>query len=113
MAVRKDEFTGKSIVSFTLMGKKHQVDSWKGMLLKICEIVALEHQDGFDRVLTMLGTNREYFSRNPYELLICEKIPGTEMYVDVNLSAVGVVVLSHRVLSLFGYKEKDLSIKTK
>jgi len=113
VAVRKDEFTGKSIVSFTLMGKKHQVDSWKGMLLKICEIVALEHQDGFDRVLTMLGTNREYFSRNPYELLICEKIPGTEMYVDVNLSAVGVVVLSHRVLSLFGYKEKDLSIKTK
>jgi hypothetical protein len=112
-AVRKDEFTGKSIVSFTLMGKKHEVDSWKGMLLKVCEIVAQKYQDDFDTVLTLLGTNREYFSRNPYELLTCEKIPGTGMYVDVNLSAVGVVVLSHRILSLFGYKEKDLSIKTK
>jgi predicted type IV restriction endonuclease len=112
-AFKKDEFTGKNIVSFTFMGKKHEVDSWKAMLLKVCEIVAQEHQDDFDTVLTLLGTNREYFSRNPYELLTCEKIPGTEMYVDVNLSAVGVVVLSHRILSLFGYKEKDLSIKTK
>ena len=112
-AVKKDEFTGKSIVSFTLKGKEHKVDSWKGMILKVCEIVAQEHQDNFDTVLTLLGTNREYFSRNPYELLTCEKIPGTQMYVDVNLSPVGVVVLSHRVLSLFGYKEKDLSMKTK
>jgi hypothetical protein len=112
-AVKKDEFTGKSVVSFTLKGKEQKVDSWKGMLLKICEIVAKEHKDDFDEVLTLLGTNREYFSRNPYELLTCEKIPGTEMYVDVNLSAVGVVVLSHKILSFFGYKEKDLSIKTK
>jgi hypothetical protein len=112
-AVKKGEFTGKSVVSFTLKGKEQKVDSWKGMLLKVCEIVAQENQDNFDTVLTLLGTNREYFSRNPYELLTCEKVPGTPIYVDVNLSPVGVVVLSHRVLSLFGYKEKDLSVKTK
>jgi len=112
-AVKKDEFTGKSIASFTLKGKEHKVDSWTGMLLKVCELVAQENPDDFDTVLTLLGTNREYFSRNPYELLTCEKIPGTQIYVDVNLSPVGVVVLSHRVLSLFGYKEKDLSVKTK
>ncbi len=112
-AVRKDEYTGKSVVSFTLKGKEHKVDSWKGMLLKVCELVAQENQEHFDTVLTLLGTNREYFSRNPYELLTCEKIPGTQIYVDVNLSPVGVVVLSHRVLALFGYKEKDLSVKTK
>jgi hypothetical protein len=35
------------------------------------------------------------------------------MYVDVNLSAMGVVNLCHRVLSLFGYEEKDLSIETR
>ncbi|MBN1831597.1 MAG: restriction endonuclease subunit R [Deltaproteobacteria bacterium] len=112
-AVKKDEFKGKSIVSFSLKGKEHKVESWTGMLLKVCEIIAQENQDDFDTVLTLLGTNREYFSRNPYELLTCEKVPGTQIYVDVNLSPIGVVVLSHRVLSLFGYKEKDLSVKTK
>ena len=112
-SVKKEDFTGKSIVSFTLRGVKYEVKSWKAMLLKICEIVAAKHKDDFEMVLTLSGPNKEYFSTNPYELLTCEQIPGTEMYVDVNLSAMGVVALSHRILSLFGYKEKDLSIETK
>jgi hypothetical protein len=112
-AVKKEDLTGKSIVSFTLRGKKYEVKSWKAMLLKICEVVAADHPDDFEMVLMLSGPNREYFSRTPYELLTCEKIPGIEMYVDVNLSAMGVMALSHRVLSLFGYKEKDFSIETK
>ncbi len=112
-AVKKENFTGKSIVSFTLRGTKYDVKSWKGMLLKICEVVAAKHKEDFEMVLTLSGPNREYFSTNPYELLTCEKIPGTEIYVDVNLSAMGAVALTHRVLSLFGYEEKDLSVETK
>ena len=112
-AVKKEALTGKSIVSFTFTEERYEAKSWKAMLLKICEVVAANHQDDFDLVLTLSGPNREYFSTNPYALLTCEKIPGTEMYVDVNLSAMGVVALSHRILSLFGYKEKDLSIETK
>ena len=112
-AVKKEDLTGKSIVSFTFRGKKYEVNSWKAMLLKICEVVAADRPDDFEMVLTLSGPTREYFSTNPYELLTCEKIPGIEMYVDVNLSAMGVVALSHRILSLFGYKEKDLSIETK
>jgi len=111
--VKKEKFTGKSIVSFTLGGKKYNVNSWKEMLIKICEVVAEKHKEGFEIVLTLSGPNKDYFSTNPYELLTCEKIPGTETYVDVNLSATGVVNLSHRVLSLFGYKEKDLSVETR
>ena len=112
-AVKKENFTGKSIVSFTFGQKTYDVKSWRAMLLKICEVVATRHKGDFEMVLTLAGPNKEYFSTNPYELLTCEKIPGTEMYVDVNLSAMGVVALSHRILSLFGYKEKDLSIETK
>ena len=112
-AVKKENFTGKSIVSFTLGGTKYDVTSWKDMLLKICEVVAAKHKEDFEMVLTLAGPNREYFSTNPYELLTCEKIPGTEMYVDVNLSAMGAVSLTHRVLELFGYEEKDLTVETK
>jgi hypothetical protein len=112
-AVKKEDFIGKSIVSFRLGETKYDVKSWKEMLLKICEVVAAKHREDFEIVLTLSGPNGEYFSVNPYKLLTCEKIPGTEMYVDVNLSDLGVVALSHRVLSLFGYKEKDLSIETK
>jgi hypothetical protein len=111
--VKKGAYTGKSIVSFSFNGTRHNVESWKDMILKICEFIASEHRDDFEIVLTLSGPEGEYFSTNPYELLICEKIPGTEIYVDVNLSATGVVVLAHRVLSLFGYTERDLSIQTK
>jgi hypothetical protein len=112
-AVKKEDFIGKSIVSFSLGETKYEVKSWKEMLLNVCEVVAAKHREAFEIVLTLSGPNGEYFSVNPYKLLTCEKIPGTEMYVDVNLSDLGVVALSHRVLSLFGYKEKDLSIETK
>jgi len=111
--VKKEALIGKSIVSFTLDRERYDVKSWKAMLLKICEVVAAKHKDDFEMVLTLSGPNREYFSTNPYELLTCEKIPGTELYVDVNLSPMGAVSLSHRILSLFGYKEKDFSIETK
>ncbi|UCB49965.1 MAG: restriction endonuclease subunit R, partial [Deltaproteobacteria bacterium] len=96
-----------------LGGTKYDVKSRKEMLLKICEVVAAKHKEDFEMVLTLSGPNKEYFSTNPYELLTCEKISGTEMYVDVNLSAMGAVALTHRVLSLFGYEEKDLSVETK
>jgi hypothetical protein len=42
--------------------------------------------------------------------LTSEKISGTDLFVDVNLSEIGVVALSHKIIKLFGYEEDDLSI---
>lgn len=112
-AVRDDDYTGKSIVSFTLKGMKYEVKSWKAMFLKFCEVVFPKHKDDLDVLFTLSKPGKEYFSKNPYQLLTCEKIAGTGMYVDVNLTAREVVELSHKMLHLLGYDENALSFEVK
>ena len=111
---RGEEFTGKSIISFTLAGKRYEVKSWKAMFLKLCDVVLpKQRKDELEVLFTIATPQREYFSKNPYEFLTGEKIPGTGVYVDTNLSAREVVDLSHKILMLFGRKESDLSIEVK
>jgi len=111
---RGEDFTGKSIIAFTLSGKRYEVKSWKAMFLKLCDVVLPKHRkDELEVLFTIATPQREYFSKNPYEFLTGEKIPGTGIYVDTNLSAREVVDLSHKILLLFGRKESDLSIEVK
>jgi predicted type IV restriction endonuclease len=111
---RGEDVTGKSIVSFTLAGKRYEVKSWKAMFLKLCDVVLPKNRkDELEVLFTIATPQREYFSKNPYEFLTGEKIPGTSVYVDTNLSAREVVDLSHKILMLFGRKQSDLSIELK
>lgn len=113
-AVGGEDFTGKSIGSFALAGKRYEVKSWKAMFLKLCDVVLPKHKkDELEVLFTIATPQREYFSKNPYEFLTGEKIPGTSVYVDTNLSAREVVELSHKILVLFGRKESDLSFEVK
>ncbi len=112
-AVRGDDYTGKTILSFTLKGTRHEVKSWKAMFLKFCELVLPKHKDDLDVLFTLSKPGREYFSKNPYQLLTCEKIAGTGMYVDVNLTAREVVELSQKMLHLLGYEDNALSLEVK
>ena len=107
------DYTGKTITSFSLKGKTHEVKSWKAMLLKLCDILFPKHKDEVDIVLTLSEGDREFFSKNPYEFLTGERIPGTDLYVDVNLKAMELVELSKKILSLFGYSPSDLTIEIK
>ena len=81
------------------------------MLVGICEIMLAINRDKFEYVLTLAGQKRPYFTKDPKELLTAEQIPGTDVYVEANISEMGVVALSRRILSLFGYKESDLYIE--
>ena len=83
------------------------------MLLKLCDVIFPKHKDDLDIVLTLSEGDKEFFSKNPYEFLTGERIPGTDIYVDVNLKAMEVVDLSKKILSLFGYSPSDLSIEIK
>jgi hypothetical protein len=113
-SVRGEDFVGKSIISFSLDGKRHEVKSWKAMFLKLCDVVLPKSKkDELEVLFTLATPQREYFSKNPYEFLTGEKVPGTNIFVDTNLSAREVVELSHKMLMLFGRKESDLSIEVK
>jgi hypothetical protein len=108
-----EDFTGQSIIGFRLADKRFEVRTWKDMLLKLCEIMASSQKDGFEYVVNLTSGDKRFFSKNPHELLTPEKIPGTNMHVEVNLGATGIVGLCSKVIQLFGYKNKDLIIETK
>jgi len=108
-----DDYTGKTILFFTLKGTRYEVKSWKAMFLKFCEVVLPKHKDDLDVLFTLSKPGKEYFSKNPYQLLTCEKIAGTGIYVDVNLTAREVVELSQRMLHLLGYEDNALTLEVK
>jgi hypothetical protein len=109
--MRKD-FKGKSIKSFSFKGEKHDVHSWKAMVLKICEIMYDKHRDEFESILYISLEGRTCFSENPHEFLECEKIAGTEIYLDLHLTIKDMLALCKEILLLFGYKEDELIIES-
>jgi predicted type IV restriction endonuclease len=109
----KENYTGKIIIAFSFKGKKYQVKSWKEMLIKICNLMLSTHRDRFDKVLSLVGRKRPYFTKDPNKLTKPEKINNTDIYVETNLSANSIVKLSKDILLLFGYKEDDISIEAR
>jgi len=111
--ITKKDFKGKSIKSFSFKEEKHDVHSWKAMVLKICEIMYDKHRDEFESILYISLEGRTCFSENPHEFLECEKIAGTDIYLDLHLTIKDMLDLCKEILLLFGYKENELIIESK
>lgn len=110
---RAESYTGKYIVSFTLKGTVYKVSSWKDMLMEICNIMLNTHRNSFEQVEKLVGRKRPYFTKTPGELRSPERVNGSDIYVEVNLSAKRIVKLSKDILALFGYETDDLSIEVR
>lgn len=108
----RSDFSGKRIIAFQFKGMKYPVKTWKEMLIKIAEILYTFHKGEFDKVFSLVGTHRVYFSRNPKGMREPRRISGSDIFIETNLSANFIVELTKRLISLFGYKEEDLVIET-
>ena len=108
-----ENYTGKIISAFTFKCKRYEVKTWKELLIQICNIMLATHKDMFDQILNLIGRKRPYFTKNKNELRSPERINGTNIYVEINLSANGIVKLSKDVLSAFGYSKEDILIEVK
>lgn len=106
-----DEYTGKTLTSFSLLGKRQEAKAWIELLLSISTYLASNHRSRFDAVLRLAGRKRPYFSTNQSELRTAKKINGTDIYVETNLSANQIVKISNDLLELFGYKKADLVLE--
>ncbi len=111
--IQGEDYAGKSLTAFIFKGKRYEVKSWKAMLVGVCETILSQYKGDLDVLFTISGRGKEYFSRNPYEFLNCEKISGVNIYVDVGLKAKEVVDLVYKIILLFGYKESDLVLEVK
>ncbi|MBI4846819.1 MAG: restriction endonuclease subunit R [Candidatus Omnitrophica bacterium] len=104
-------YSGRSVTAFNFQETRYEVRFWKDMLMGICNIMSSMHRNNFERVLTLQGTKKPYFTKNANELRLPEKIKNTNIFVETNLSANGIVKMCLDVLSLFGYTKDDLAIE--
>jgi len=106
-----ESYIGKSVTAFIFKNTRYEVRFWKDILIQICNLMSSIHRNNFERVLSLQGRKRPYFTKNANELRIPEKIEGTEIFVEINLSANSIVKMCLDVLSLFGYSEEDFNIE--
>ena len=105
-------YIGKSVTAFNFKGTRYEVRFWKDILIETCNIMSSMHRNSFERILTLQGRKRPYFTKNKNELRLPEKIKSTDIFVETNLSANGIVKMCLDVLSLFGYTKDDITIET-
>ncbi len=75
-------------VAFWLDGKRHDVRTWRQMLVRLCELVADGAGSVFPVQVTKLrGRKRPYFSSSSADLREPLPIPGTNLFVEGNVSA--------------------------
>ncbi len=108
-----DNYTGKSISSFSFKNKTYQISYWIELLTTLCNIFVASHGKDVERVLSLVGRKRPYFTRNANELRVPQKIDKTNIYFETNLSSNDIVKMCFKVLSLFGYSNEDLKINLK
>ncbi|MEK6531495.1 MAG: type I restriction endonuclease [Deltaproteobacteria bacterium] len=106
-------YTGKSPTSFMINNKKIIVKYWIDMLTEVCNFLYNNRQSNFEqKVCSLKGRKRVYFSRNRDELREPMQIKNSGIYVESNLSANNIVRLSENLLVFFGYAG-DLQIEAK
>ncbi len=57
----KQDYTGRSIVSFTFKGVRYEVRVWKEMLIKIAELMFSMHRQQFHKVFDLKGRKKCIF----------------------------------------------------
>ncbi len=103
--------TGKSVSSFWFNGSTYEVDSWRQLLLQLSNVIYSIHKDEFDKVLTIKGKKRPYYTRNKDELVSPLSIPGADVFVEGNVSANRSAQFCSQLIAVFGYSDDDLKLE--
>lgn len=105
--------TKNTISSFYFVGSKYDIDTWKGLLTKILEIMYSKHGKDFNKIMDIPGRKRKFFSYDPQELDTAQKFNDTNIYMETKLGSKGIKGLCYDVIKLFGYSDNDLKIEEK
>jgi negative regulator of replication initiation len=90
--------------SFSIGGETRLVNSWKELLVDLCEIIASQNKADFPLVIEHIqGKRRRYFSNRPGNLTDARSVPGTNFFVEANLAANNIKSLCDALSQYFGY----------
>ncbi len=92
--------------SFIFRDTEYSVKTWEQMLVKLCELIYVEKQDEFDRIMNVQGINNLYFSRNPDDLDKPKLIGDSGIFAATGrMKALRVEERCRKVLDKFGYSK--------
>jgi hypothetical protein len=99
-------YSGTHPTSVTIDSESFDIDSWRDILLKTCQLVLDRNPSDFPKVLLLKGSSRPWFSRDPDDLRDPIKVEGTDIFAETNHNANQLVLHSLHVLKLFGLEPK-------
>jgi hypothetical protein len=95
---------------FILGGTQYDATKWIDVLRELTLTMAERHPDLVDRLLSLRGRTRAYFSRAQSDLVRPELIANTDIYLDAQRYPDQIVDLTHDIVKLFGYSPHDFAI---
>lgn len=111
---KRKAFTVTKPTAFTFNGQRYEVNSWKEMVVKLCEILYATHEDRFEeQALEMKSpTGLPHFSKDPETLRNARMINGTVIYVGTGTRGANTAPrFAKNVIAHFGYDKNDLSFE--
>lgn len=96
---------------FTLLGQQYPADSWRGVLLGVCEALAMRHGAAFGpAAMTVKGRTRQYVANSPVGMTTPAPIPGTDLWVEANQSAESVQQVVAKLLEALGHAPEEFAV---
>jgi len=108
-----DGYVNKQIVAFTLLGKGHRPRNWKELIVTVAEEMYRRHPAEFDRALGLRGSKMAYVSLSANELSQPSRVSDSKYFVETKLNTNSIVRRCHELLSLFGYRDNDLTVEAR
>ncbi|MCX7706740.1 MAG: restriction endonuclease [Anaerolineae bacterium] len=97
---------------FVLLGEHRAANTWRAVLLGVCEVLAQRHGSAFaEAALTVKGHTRQHIAPSPEGMIAPAQIPGTELWVEANQSARSVVQVVEKLLAALGHAPTEFGIE--
>lgn len=99
---------------FTLLGNSYPADSWRGVLLGVCKVLAEKHGETFaPAAFGVRGRKRQYVAPSPEGMIGPAQIPGTDLWVEANQSATSVQRVVERLMTALGHDPGEFAVIVK
>jgi hypothetical protein len=107
-------YRGKKPRAFVFRGTRHEVESWREVLLQLYGELCRLHPGKFEEIaLAWRGRKRRYFSRAKGDLRTPLPVPNSDgLYAEANLSANSIVKHCRTMVERMGYNRSDLDFET-
>ncbi|HOG18415.1 MAG TPA: hypothetical protein PLB96_13820 [Syntrophales bacterium] len=106
-----EAYTGASVKGFYLEKKYYRAESFIDILREIIGIMVRHHGQDIDKILTIKGPKRKYFSKDKNDIHTEEKIRGTNIYFEKNDNAKTLAMRCEKILKLFGHDYVSFKIE--